>query len=783
MSKGKWPAEKLPAALLLLGLVLGVFAALQLVPAVARPAQVTRARAHFPIRHIIIIDKENRSFDNLFGRFPGADGTTRGRTATGKIVPLGRTPDRMLLDIGHAGAAAVLGVDHGKMDGFSLLPGAIQRGRDIALSEYHQADIPDYWSYAHHFALDDHFFSTIMGPSFPNHLVSVAATSGDTVDNPHGQIVHAWGCDGGKYSLVDGIRPDGHRFLTRPCFNFRALPDILQRYHVSWKYYAPRPFKSGYIWSTLDAIRHIRYSRLWDLDVPSDKRFIPDVEHHHLPSVSWLVTNTLHSDHPPAAICVGESWTVKVINAVMRSSYWRHTAIFLTWDDFGGFYDHVPPPHIDNISLGPRVPMIVISPYARPHYIDHHVLEFDSMLRFIEDDYHLPSLTFRDREARSMISSFDFHQKPLPPLPLKARSCPRGDYVTSSKLVGRVVSVHFAHGLHSVVLKLPGGTLATILVGPSHKLVDAGLQRISFTDLSAGDFVTTTATPDPQNALIYSAFALHDRSIQYVGRRSAFITTVAPDLSSFEAVMAGETVVVKLGRHTAIIRADGSHGSIADIVGNQQARITGLLDRQTDTVVRADRVQILTGATSKLQVSVSRPALKPGGREHILVKGPAGSEVAIAVEYPSGRIAVKKVTIGSKGSVETGFTVPSGATTRSDNRAVVSASSTAGTATASFMVARSRIEIFVRHHHVGVDHTQTFYLVGPPHAVCHLQILWPVGRFQETKLHFDAGGKRTFRLRVPVVVKPHHTAVATAQATLPYHHQLYLAQVRFRVTG
>jgi phospholipase C len=116
----------------------------------------------------------------------------------------------------------------------------------------------------------------------------------------------------------------------------------------------------------LDAIKHIRFGPLWKTNVVRDTTFIKDVQSGHLPQVSWLVTNALESDHPPASICLGENWTVRQINAVMKSRYWKDTAIFLTWDDFGGFYDHVAPPHLDYISLGPRVPTIVISPTPGP---------------------------------------------------------------------------------------------------------------------------------------------------------------------------------------------------------------------------------------------------------------------------------------------------------------------------------------------------------------------------------------------------------------------------------
>ena len=245
----------------------------------------------YPIDHIVIIDRENHSYDNLFGTFPGADGSTTAELANGRTVHLGHTPDHTLLDLGHAGDSASYAVDRGRMDRFAQLPGAIQNGQDVADSQYRQADIPDYWSYAQHFTLDDHFFSTILGPSFPNHLVSVAASSANTIDNPRDNTFHSWGCDSGPYAVVDAINPQtGEPYLTRPCFNLRTLPDVLQQHPISWKYYAPPAFQSGYIWSALDAIRHIRYSHLWTTNVPPDTEFIKDIRDGKLPTVSWLVT-------------------------------------------------------------------------------------------------------------------------------------------------------------------------------------------------------------------------------------------------------------------------------------------------------------------------------------------------------------------------------------------------------------------------------------------------------------------------------------------------------------
>jgi phospholipase C len=163
---------------------------------------------------------------------------------------------------------------------------------------------------------------------------------------------------------------------------------------------------------------------MWKRVRESD-RFIPDVEAGRLPAVSWVIPPTPESDHPDlGTLCNGENWSVRTIDAIMRSPAWRSTAIFVTWDDFGGFYDHVPPPHVDIYGLGPRVPLLVIGPYARRRFVFSETAEFSSVLRFIERLERLPALTDRDREANDLIGAFDFTQRPRAPLPLRDRACP-----------------------------------------------------------------------------------------------------------------------------------------------------------------------------------------------------------------------------------------------------------------------------------------------------------------------------------------------------------------------
>jgi len=158
--------------------------------------------------------------------------------------------------------------------------------------------------------------------------------------------------------------------------------------------------------------------------VVSDTQFVVDALNGDLPSVSWIVTGSGKSEHPPASTCIGENWTVEQLNAVMQGPLWSSTAIFLTWDDFGGFYDHVPPPDVDRFGFGPRVPLLIISPYARHRHISHTVYEFSSLLKFVERRFGLEALGDRDRAANDLLDSFDFDRHPLRPLLLQPRECP-----------------------------------------------------------------------------------------------------------------------------------------------------------------------------------------------------------------------------------------------------------------------------------------------------------------------------------------------------------------------
>lgn len=440
----KIPLRAIPVLTLSLSLAAGAYSLLErsgpagmarTADAQTRDCEVLTACAQ--IQHIVIMDKENRSFDSMFGTFPGANGTVFYVGADGKRHHLNHQPDQLISGISHGIDGARLAEDAGKMDRFSSLRGAQQRGVDVADSQFIHADIPNYWTYASRFTLDDEFFSTIRGPSFSNHLFSIAGQGDNVAGNPVGS---SWGCDAAASDTVKFVAPDGAVSYRPPCFNFLTLGDLLDAQHIGWKYYAPGQGQSGYIWSSYDAIKHIRMGSDWAKHVVNYPQFQSDAAAGALPPVSWLVQPFAVSDHPPASVCQGENWTVSQVNAIMSNpKEWAHTAIILTWDDFGGLYDHVVPPHGPNgeTMYGFRVPAIIISPFARPGFVDHTVFTTSSLLRFVEDTFGLSTLGALDARANSMMSSFDFAQHPLPPLRLTPRQCP---VATASPLALRVAS-------------------------------------------------------------------------------------------------------------------------------------------------------------------------------------------------------------------------------------------------------------------------------------------------------------------------------------------------------
>ena len=380
------------------------------------------------IQHIVFLVKENRSFNNYFGTFPGALGATSGPVSDGQTIPLGHTPDRVR-DMGHSWKDALTAINGGKMNQFDLVQFGNINGDYMSMSQMYQTDIPNYWAYAQTFTLSDETFSSLKGGSFPNHLYTILADNAEVIGNPNEPghpLFSSWGCDAVTGTTVELQSTTGVQSYVFPCFNNMTEGDLLNTAGISWKSYAPGASTAGYAWNTYDSIDHIRNSSVWSENVVPYTNFVTDAAAGNLPAVSWLVPDTADSDHGPASTCAGENWVVQQINAVMQGPDWPSTAIFLTWDDFGGFYDPAVPAAPDYYGFGPRVPMIIISPYSLAGQVVHTQYEFSSVLKFIETRFGLGNLTLRDLNAADMTDAFNFNQTPLPPLVLKTRTCPAG---------------------------------------------------------------------------------------------------------------------------------------------------------------------------------------------------------------------------------------------------------------------------------------------------------------------------------------------------------------------
>ena len=395
-------------------------------------AQQSRPAARqqtFPITHIVFMIKENRSFDNIFGTFPGANGATSGKISTGQVLQLQHAPDVTPRDFCHTWNCNIVAFDGGRMDKWDLTVGdatfACNLNGDYACySQYQQQDIPNYFTYASTFTLADMYFSSIHGTSNPNHIYTVAATSNGVIGQAHLQgssLTGEAGCMSDPGSSVNVIAANGDVTGPFPCFDFTSLVDSLDDAGVSWAYYTP----SGSSYNPLEEINHIRNNPgEWNSHIKEEHQFVQDAQSGNLPAVTWLVTDDNFSEHPPNSVCNGENWDVQQLNAIMAGD-WLHTAVFLLWDDSGGLYDHVAPPVLDQFGPGPRVPLVIISPYALPNHISSTLYEHSSLLKFAETIFGLPAIHERDANPLigDMTDAFDFGQTPLPPLSLATHSC------------------------------------------------------------------------------------------------------------------------------------------------------------------------------------------------------------------------------------------------------------------------------------------------------------------------------------------------------------------------
>ena len=420
----------------------------ELLPSAAVPLD---AGAHRHIKHVVVIVQENRSFENFFAGYPGANAPMHGcgmpaaslPPRNGEVPATSECPsgDRRIElhqvtfqkepNLSHEFEAALIDWHGGKMDGFTHWGKYGPRDDTEAYAYIERSQVAPYWEIAQQYVLADNMFPTEYGPSWTAHLTLVAGT-----DNLSDKVALADFADGrsnchapagSKTTTVDAQRVIRHASGPFPCLDqFNTIAQVLDTAGVSWKYYVARKLKA-FIWSPFAAIKYVYDGPDWDNNiVVPQTQILKDVADGRLASVSWVTPSKQDSDHPGAHSDTGPSWVTSVVNSIGQSNYWDSTAIVVLWDDWGGFYDNVPPPQLDFRGLGIRVPCLIISPYAKQGVVVHTHYEFGSILRFVRDVFRLPpigpaSAGYTDSRANSLLDSFDFSKPARPFQPITSK--------------------------------------------------------------------------------------------------------------------------------------------------------------------------------------------------------------------------------------------------------------------------------------------------------------------------------------------------------------------------
>jgi phospholipase C len=386
------------------------------------PHSAVTSKVPRKIEHVVVIFQENRTPDNLFHGLPNADIANEGVNSKGEIIPLAPVSLVGRYDLDHSHRAFIQMFDNGKMDGADRIFVGCGAGvshcvpRNPQFAYVDPSEVVPYFQLAQQYTFGDRMFQTNQGPSFPAHQFIISGTSAPTENSKlfaAENVVGGAGCTAPPGSFVFMIDPFGvESSIQYPCFEHRTLTDLLNEKHLSWHYYAP---SGGSIWTGPNAIRHMRTGVDWYANVVlHSPQVLADIANGQLPAVSWVIPDGRSSDHPLDNNGSGPSWVAAVVNAIGDSQYWSNTAIFLTWDDWGGWYDHVAPPIINSYEYGFRVPLIVVSPYAKAKYISHVMHHFGSILRFIEKNFSLASLGYADAQADDLSDCFDFNQAARP---------------------------------------------------------------------------------------------------------------------------------------------------------------------------------------------------------------------------------------------------------------------------------------------------------------------------------------------------------------------------------
>jgi phospholipase C len=398
------------------------------------PAQ-SRTTTVPKVQHVVIIIQENRSFNDLFYGFPGADTVKYGFDSLGRKIELQPIGLQTTWDIDHSaasffsacnGTGSYPGTDC-RMNGFNnesvgcghgSYPPCPFKYPPYAYVPHYETQ--PYFDMAKQYVLANRMFaSNFDASSFISHQYIIAAQAESAVNYPSKQ----WGCEGGKSDLVATVTQQRSLYggYIQPCFDDDSLGDELDKAGLTWAYYAASYPSYLSIWSAYQANRHVYYGADWDKDVLPNTEFFGDVSAGRLRAVSWVTPTCANSDHAGCGSDTGPSWVASLVNAIGESKYWDSTAIFIFWDDYGGWYDNVPPPLVDYDGLGIRVPLLVISPYAKKNYISHVQYEHGSILKFVEDQFGLARLAASDKRANSPEPDcFDFSQPPRAFAPIKA---------------------------------------------------------------------------------------------------------------------------------------------------------------------------------------------------------------------------------------------------------------------------------------------------------------------------------------------------------------------------
>jgi phospholipase C len=374
-----------------------------------------------PIEHVVFVIQENRSFNNLFMGYPGATTASYGYDKHGRKVGLRAYHLAIAWDLGHS-AASFFAACNGtgklpgtkcKMDGWNGENNTPNAPKNAPYSYVRRSDVEPYWNIAAQYVLADRTFASNLDGSFIAHQYLVAAYASHAVDYPFGP----WGCEGGKTDTVSTLRRD--RTLGNPiraCFDNPTIASEADAAGLSWRFYAGNISGDGGLWSSYQADRAVFRGRDWNADVVNPPaQFLTDVGRGKLASITWITPTWSTSDHPSIDATDGPSWVASVVNAVGTSKFWDSTAIFIMWDDWGGFFDPVKPVFEDYDGLGFRVPLLIVSPYARQGSVTHVRYETASVLRFVEDNFGLQPLAASDARANDPAddaAAFDYNQQP-----------------------------------------------------------------------------------------------------------------------------------------------------------------------------------------------------------------------------------------------------------------------------------------------------------------------------------------------------------------------------------